>query len=105
MNLEKCFVTDEEVLSVIKDVENDEETATKKAVEIQLALLVDIRRFLRHINNGLKKSKTKVHKKPTGNKKDIIVGKENKNKVYKGTSCPDIHFNDDGNAHLPGMIS
>jgi len=76
MNLEKCFVTDEEVLAVMKSLENEEEKSVAKATLVKLALLVDIRRFLRHINNNLKKPNTKVYKRPTGKKEDIVVGKK-----------------------------
>lgn len=76
MNLEKMYITDEEVNEIVKSLNFDEENSSKNAVMAQLILLTDIRRFLRHINKNINKECNcqKVYTQPTENKEDIIVG-------------------------------
>ena len=72
------FVSDEMALKTIDDLLNDEssdENVVKKAMVLKLKLLIDIRQFLRKLYNDMSK-KSKVYKRPTGNKKDIITGKK-----------------------------
>jgi len=89
MDIPKCFdnigkkknvvyVSDEMALKTIDDLlsgESSDENVMKEALVTQMRLLVDIRVFLRKIFKNLPQ-KPKVYKRPTGNKKDIIVGKK-----------------------------
>ena len=89
MDIPKCFdnigkkknvvyVSDESALKIIDDLlsnESSDENTLKEATVLKLKLLVDIRQFLRKIYKNMSK-KSKVYKRPTGDSKDIIVGKK-----------------------------
>lgn len=72
-------IRDEEVFQVIKAlVKNDtsSEEIVKEVMITKLKLLGDIRQFLRKIYKNIPK-RTKIYKRPTGKKEDIIVGDTN----------------------------
>ena len=61
------YYTNEDIESVIADLENETENSMKIALRIVLCMLKDIR------DNQIK-NKQKVYTEPTDNKEDIIVG-------------------------------
>lgn len=71
-------ISDKEALDLIEELmknETSSENVMKEVLIAKMRLLVDIRQFLRKIYKSMSK-KSKVYKRPTGNSKDIIVGKE-----------------------------
>lgn len=68
------YITDEQITNVLKRLDDvNDETALSDAIKTLLIVTADTRRFLRHVYKEMPK-KTKVYKKPTGNKEDIVVG-------------------------------
>lgn len=69
-------INDDEVFKMIEKLNktNDvNENTIKEVLNIKLRLLLDIRQFLRKMYKNLPKN-PRVHKRPTGNSKDVIVG-------------------------------
>jgi len=68
-------ISDKKASKVIEDLvynESPNEDVMKDALIVKLQLLIDIRQLLRKMYKGTAKQKT--YKRPTNNKKDIIVG-------------------------------
>jgi len=66
------YVTDKEIDKTIKDIKNQTEEGGEKAVTVMIKLLKEMRDLLKTPTPMWKKDK--VHKVPTGNKDDVIVG-------------------------------
>lgn len=65
--------TDLQIKKISIAIENETDDAIKLTLKALLSLLLDIREEVRKINKMWPSDK--VYTKPTGNKKDIIVGK------------------------------
>ena len=68
------YVTDEEVEKTIKSIQKNDEQCGELTCITTIKLLKEIRDLLKEPTPPFKK--LKVHKTPTGNKDDIIVGGE-----------------------------
>jgi len=68
-------ITDDAVFKAIKGIDDEDEKALANALKTLLLITLDTRQFLRKMYKNMD-VKQKVYKRPTGNKKDIIVGEE-----------------------------
>ena len=66
-------ITDEQIFKAIEDVKNEDEQSLASALQTLLLITLDIRQFLRKMYKNMPK-KAKVYNRPTGNKKDVVVG-------------------------------
>ena len=68
-------ITDDDAFKTIKEIDNNDENALANALKTIVLLNIDIRQFLRKIYQNMDKKQV-VYKQPTGNKEDVIVGKD-----------------------------
>ena len=68
-------ITDNAVFKAIEGINNEDEKALATALKTLLLITLDTRQFLRKMYKNMN-VKSQVYKRPTENKKDIIVGKE-----------------------------
>ena len=66
-------ITDDAIFKAIDDLKNEDELALSNALKTLLLVTLDSRQFMRKIYKNMN-VKSKVYKRPTGNKKDIIIG-------------------------------
>ena len=88
------YYTNEDIESVIADLENETENSMKVALRTVLYLLKDIRDDLDYEN------KPKVHTEPTDNPMDIIVGL-NEQGVVSDQSLKDVQAEPHTNCNCP----
>ena len=77
-NQTNLYIKDQEIIRVIEALEKDDENSLKDAIKTMLIVMADTRRFLRQVYKEMAKQPAPIRHftKPTGNKDDIIVGKE-----------------------------
>ena len=66
-------ITDDAVFKAIEGIDNEDEKALATALKTLLLITLDTRQFLRKMYKNMN-VKSKVYKRPTENRQDIIIG-------------------------------